>query len=143
MKGQDGSVDWRVSVFLLCYVVVTNWTLLHVFVAILLDNYAIARQATAAAAGAANEPEGGRTRCVNSLDPVLEYLAASHSGDADLSARILDLFKAPAAFRAIARSLYVGKYGHTEASFIISSKGTEEMFHAETGGAIGAAGDGY
>ena len=94
MMDADGTVDWRVTAFVVTYVIVTNWTLLQVCVAILLDNFIKASMETRKAAETAQMSDAiSRTLFFNALDPLLESIMASHTDDADLSARLQQLFK--------------------------------------------------
>ncbi len=76
------------------YVVVVNWTLLQICVAVLLDSFVSTRRQFEAKREAIQlEAAAARGTIRSTLDPLLEGLARHFSDDADLSVRLYDLFK--------------------------------------------------
>jgi len=94
MKTSDGGINWKVAVYLVSYIIVANWTLLQVCVAILLDNFINANAVSHAETEAAQiQQMMNRKLFLNTLDPLLEKFTVDYNDDADLSTRLQDLFK--------------------------------------------------
>ena len=94
MMTADGNLSWSVSAYVMSYIIVANWTLLQVCVAILLDNF------IKASAVSQQEREDellkqtmSQKLFLNALDPLLEKFTVDHNDDADLSMRLQELFK--------------------------------------------------
>jgi hypothetical protein len=80
--------------FVSSYVVVVNWTLLQICVAVLLDSFVSTRRRFEAEREAKQlEAAAARGTIRSTLDPLLESLARHFSDDADLTSRLRDLFK--------------------------------------------------
>ena len=90
----DGSINAGPVCFVCSYVVIVNWTLLQICVAVLLDTFVSTRQM--------HENERmeekmkdlvarGTIRCA--LDPLLECLTKEYTDDADLSQRLHEIFQ--------------------------------------------------
>ncbi len=82
------------------YVVVVNWTLLQICVAVLLDSFVSTRRQFEAEREAKQlEAAAARGTIRSTLDPLLESLARDFSDDADLTFRLNDLFKVTVSLR--------------------------------------------
>ncbi len=94
MKSSDGNINWTVAVYLVSYIIVANWTLLQVCVAILLDNFITANAVSHTEMEAARiQQTMNRKLFLNTLDPLLEKFTVDYNDDLDLSTRLQDLFK--------------------------------------------------
>ena len=94
IKSFDGSINWKVGTYVCRYIIVANWTLLQVCVAILLDNFITANTVSQQEREAEVMSQAVKRKLfLNALDPLLEKLAVDHNDDADLSDRLQDLFK--------------------------------------------------
>jgi len=90
---ESGQMNAGVVVFCVSFIVIVNWTLLQVSVAILLDNFVTATSMEEK--GAAQDLIAShRTRTeLNSLDPLLCFFADHFDTNCDLSTRILHLYQ--------------------------------------------------
>ena len=101
MRSPDGGINWKVAVYLVSYIIVANWTLLQVCVAILLDNFINANAVSHAEREAAQiQQMMNRKLFLNTLDPLLEKFTVDYNDDTDLSTRLQDLFKVVSSFYA-------------------------------------------
>jgi hypothetical protein len=90
----EGDIHMGPVVFVGSYIVVVNWTLLQICVAVLLDSFlSTRRQFEEEAELKQLEAAAARGTIRSTLDPLLEGLARDYSDDADLSCRLRDLFK--------------------------------------------------
>ena len=83
----DGSVNFGSVFFIASFVVVVNWTLLQICVAVLLDSFIRTRRSQQEVASC------GTIR--STLDPLLECLAWDYADNHDLSRRLVKLFEVP------------------------------------------------
>ena len=94
IKFGDGYVNWKVAMYVMSYIIVTNWTLLQVCVAILLDNFITANATTQQEREAEILlQEMNRKLFLNALDPLLERFVLQYNDDMDLSSRLQELFQ--------------------------------------------------
>ncbi len=94
MKFPDGGINWKVAAYLVSYIIIANWTLLQVCVAILLDNFITANAIGQAEREATQLQKTMNQRLfLNALDPLLEKFTVDFNDDNDLSARLQELFK--------------------------------------------------
>jgi len=89
----DGTVDWPTAVFVMSFVIVVNWTLLQVSVAVLLDNF-ISETAREKREIQALEMEELRAKdnMGNVLDPLTKILAGEYIDERDLSQFVRRMF---------------------------------------------------
>jgi voltage-gated sodium channel len=89
----DGTVDWQTAVFVMSFVIVVNWTLLQVSVAVLLDNF-ISETAREKKEIQDLEMEELRARdnMGNVLDPLIKIIAGEYIDDRDLSQFVRRMF---------------------------------------------------
>jgi hypothetical protein len=96
----DGDIHLGPVFFVGSYVVVVNWTLLQICVAVLLDSFVSTRRQFEAEREAKQlEAAAARGTIRSTLDPLLESLARDFSDDADLTFRLNDLFKVTVSLR--------------------------------------------
>ena len=90
----EGNIRLGPVFFVGSYVVVVNWTLLQICVAVLLDSFVSTRRQFEAEREAKQlEAAAARGTIRSTLDPLLEGLARDFRDGADLSVRLRDLFK--------------------------------------------------
>ena len=94
-RAPDGSVAFGPTLFLTTYVLLVNWTLLPVSMAVLVDSFVVV------SAGAAREEREQRIFAAKdsqlikyTLDPLLRHLTTYYVDDADLKDRLQRLFQA-------------------------------------------------
>lgn len=88
----DGHLDPGVVTYLVSYIVIVNWTLLQVTVAVLLDNF-VSATAQSEEEDRMQELEDNPVRIVaHSLDPLLAVLVNTYDTREDLTMRIHGLF---------------------------------------------------
>jgi hypothetical protein len=89
----NGTVDWPTAVFVMSFVIVVNWTLLQVSVAVLLDNF-ISETAREKKEIQDLEMEELRARdnMGNVLDPLIKIIAGEYIDDRDLSQFVRRMF---------------------------------------------------
>ena len=89
----DGTVDWATAGFIISYVLVINWTLLQVSVAVLLDNF-VSETAREKAHQRSLQIEETRAKdnMGNPLDPLLKIIANEYVDDQDLDQCLRRLF---------------------------------------------------
>jgi hypothetical protein len=91
---EEGDVDAKLSIYIVSYVIVSNWIVLQVSVAILLESFnTVSRKFERADAQAILEVKMRSERRNNLLDPLLDRLARKFIDDSDLSTRLSTLFK--------------------------------------------------
>lgn len=84
------------------YIVVVNWTLLQICVAVLLDSFlSTRRQFEEEVEFKQLEAAAARGTIRSTLDPLLEGLSRDFSDDADLTCRLRELFKVTSATYAL------------------------------------------
>jgi hypothetical protein len=97
IKNANGSINWKVGTYVCSYIVMANWTLLQVCVAVLLDNFITAKTLSQQERETDMLNQAMKRKLfLNALDPLLEKLAVDHNDDADLSERLQELFKVSA-----------------------------------------------
>ncbi len=90
----DGNIHMAPVFFVGSYIVMVNWTLLQICVAVLLDSFvSTRRQFEMERQAKQSEAAAARGTIRSTLDPLLESLARHFSDDADLTFRLKDLFK--------------------------------------------------
>ncbi len=90
----DSSVNAGHVCFVCSFVILVNWTLLQICVAVLLDTFVSTRQMLEDERMEAKLVDLVASRTIhNTLDPLLERLAKEYTDDADLSQRLHELFK--------------------------------------------------
>jgi hypothetical protein len=94
-RGPDGSVVFGPTLFLTTYIMVVNWTLLPVSMAVLVDSFVVV------SANAAREDRERRIFLAKdsqlikyTLDPLLRHLTTHYIDDSDLTDRLQRLFQA-------------------------------------------------
>ena len=89
----DGTVDWATAGFIISYVLVINWTLLQVSVAVLLDNF-VSETAREKAHQRSLQIEETRAKdnMGNPLDPLLKIIANEYVDEQDLDQFLRRLF---------------------------------------------------
>jgi hypothetical protein len=94
-RGPDGSIAFGPTLFLTSYVLLVNWTLLPVSMAVLVDSFVVV------SANAAREDRERRIFAAKdsqlikyTLDPMLRHLTTYYIDDADLKDRLQRLFQA-------------------------------------------------
>lgn len=88
----DGTVNWRASLFLICYVILINWFFFQVSIAVLLENFHAASKAMLRTK-ADLEKKRRSSLLANPLGPLLLRLSQDFVDEADLTRRIRQLFK--------------------------------------------------
>ena len=103
----DGSTNIGVILFLDSFILVVNWTLLPITLAILVNNFVII--------STDNEKEEreriyrekkSQAMITYPLDPLIEYLTKQYVDDADLSDRLQRLFKVSSCRMVLIRLVY-------------------------------------
>ncbi len=90
----EGNIRLGPVFFVGSYVVMVNWTLLQICVAVLLDSFVSTRRQFEEEREAKQlEAAAARGTIRSTLDPLLEGLARDFSDDADLTCRAHELFK--------------------------------------------------
>jgi hypothetical protein len=90
----DGTINAGAVCFVCSFVVIVNWTLLQICVAVLLDAFVSARQMREdERVGQRLEDLVTRGTFRSALDPLLERLTKEYTDDADLSRRLRELFE--------------------------------------------------
>ena len=90
----DGTLNYGPNFFVFSYIVIVVWVLLQVSVAVLLDNFVSHTMREEELAKLQKQLEGrGKNENTNPLDPVLQKLLKGFVDDADLSNKILTLYK--------------------------------------------------
>jgi hypothetical protein len=91
---EGGAVDFGTVFFVCSFVLIINWTLLQICVAVLLESFVTTRRRRE------EEREAGRVEEIvgkgmirHPLDPLLEGLTREYTDDADLSKRLKELFE--------------------------------------------------
>jgi voltage-gated sodium channel len=89
----DGTVDWPTAAFVMSFVIVVNWTLLQVSVAVLLDNF-ISETAREKKEIQDLQMEELRAKdnMGNVLDPLIKIIATEYIDDRDLSEFVRRMF---------------------------------------------------
>jgi hypothetical protein len=90
----DGSINAGAVCFVCSFVVIINWTLLQICVAVLLDTFVSTRQMREDERMQENLDDLVAQRTIHSaLDPLLGRLVKEYTDDADLSRRLHELFE--------------------------------------------------
>jgi hypothetical protein len=96
----DGTTNMGVVVFLYSFILVVNWTLLPITLAILVNNFVIiSTDVEKEESERAYREKKSRAMITYPLDPLVEYLTKQYVDDVDLTDRLQRLFKA----RGVAR----------------------------------------
>ena len=91
---EDGSFNTGHASFVISFILIINWTLLQICVAVLLDKFVSTRQMREDERMKDNLENLVARRTIRSaLDPLLERLAKEYTDDADLSRRLHELFE--------------------------------------------------
>ena len=95
LHDDEGNVNWMIGGFIIAFIIVVNWTVLQVSVAVLLDNFV---NETAREREQQHDEITEHIRMKdnmgNVLDPLLRFLADSSIDQDHLSMLLCDLFKA-------------------------------------------------
>ena len=96
-RSDDGVVDGSAMAFLATYILLVNWTLLPISMAVLVDRFIFV------SAQAEEDERRERVRAAkssrlirNALDPLMEFLTTHYVDATDLKARLRRLFQARA-----------------------------------------------
>ncbi len=91
---EDGSFNTGNFSFVISFILIINWTLLQICVAVLLDKFVSTRQMREDERMKDNLENLVARRTIRSaLDPLLERLAKEYTDDVDLSRRLHELFE--------------------------------------------------
>ena len=90
---EEGKVEWGLGIFIMSFILICNWTLLQVSVAVLLDNFV---EETAREKEEKHQLFMNHKRAKDSignvLDPLLRMLATEYIDEDDLSAQLSALY---------------------------------------------------
>lgn len=91
---EDGTLNVGTVFFVCSFVIIVNWTLLQICVAVLLDSFVSTRRQREEERMAGKVEEiMGKGMIRHPLDPLLEGLTKEYTDDADLSKRLKELFE--------------------------------------------------
>lgn len=93
VKEETGRVDWPLGFYTFSFILVNNWTLLQVSVAVLLDNFVSeTSREKSAQQQLVMEEKRSHDSIGNALDPLLKIIATEYVDDKHLSAFLSELF---------------------------------------------------
>ena len=91
---EDGTVNVGAVFFICSFVLIVNWTLLQICVAVLLESFVSTRRQREEERNAMQVEEKVAKGIIrHPFDPLLEGLAREYTDEADLSRRLKELFQ--------------------------------------------------
>ncbi len=104
-----GTTNVGVVFFLYSFILLVNWTLLPITLAILVNNFVIiSTDVEKEERERAYREKKSRAMITYPLDPLIEYLTKLYVDDVDLTDRLQRLFKVPRRPRAVSRARVCG-----------------------------------
>ena len=95
-QNEDGSLNYGAELFVDSFVLIVNWTLLPVAMAIMVNNFFIISAATEREEEERRRAAAERQQAVTfPLDPLVENLTRHFVDSADLSVRLQRIFRVP------------------------------------------------
>ena len=93
LDAESGTVNWAVGVYVFSFILIVNWTLLQVSVAVLLDNFVSETSREKDAANALIVEEKRIQYSIgNVLDPLLKMIAVEYIDHASLTSSLAEIF---------------------------------------------------
>uniref|UniRef100_A0A7S0MCA4 Ion transport domain-containing protein n=1 Tax=Cryptomonas curvata TaxID=233186 RepID=A0A7S0MCA4_9CRYP len=96
-QDQDGTINYQAATFIVSYIIIENWLLFQVSVAVLLENFVSTSTRMDEEEQVERAVEQARENELrNPMEPLLVQLLREYSDSADLSKRLSILFQAEA-----------------------------------------------